>query len=88
MSNHREDAYGGSFENRMRFMMEALAAVRGAAPTGSPSGCGSACTSRTPHPGRFGTPEDVGHLAVFLASDESGFLTGTTQLLDAGAALA
>lgn len=37
--------------------------------------------------GRFGTPEDVGNLAVFLASDESGYVTGTTQLIDGGAAL-
>lgn len=38
MSNYRDDAYGGSFDNRMRFMMEALAAVRGAVPAGFPVG--------------------------------------------------
>jgi 2,4-dienoyl-CoA reductase-like NADH-dependent reductase (Old Yellow Enzyme family) len=29
LSNHRTDAYGGSLENRMRFPLEVLAAVRG-----------------------------------------------------------
>ena len=28
--NRREDAYGGSFENRMRLPLEVLAAIRGA----------------------------------------------------------
>ena len=28
LSNHRTDAYGGSFENRIRFMLETLAAIR------------------------------------------------------------
>ncbi|MBN0669063.1 NADH:flavin oxidoreductase/NADH oxidase, partial [Pseudomonas aeruginosa] len=27
-SNHRDDAYGGSFDNRSRFLLETLAAVR------------------------------------------------------------
>jgi 2,4-dienoyl-CoA reductase-like NADH-dependent reductase (Old Yellow Enzyme family)/thioredoxin reductase len=29
-SNHRDDAYGGSFENRMRFMAEVITAIRAA----------------------------------------------------------
>jgi meso-butanediol dehydrogenase / (S,S)-butanediol dehydrogenase / diacetyl reductase len=37
------------------------------------------------HPaGRFGQPEDVAGLAVFLASDESGWITGTAQIVDGG----
>lgn len=34
--------------------------------------------------GRFGQPRDVAELAVFLASDESSWLTGTTIPLDGG----
>ncbi|HEY7405872.1 MAG TPA: SDR family oxidoreductase [Candidatus Angelobacter sp.] len=37
------------------------------------------------HPaGRFGKPEDVASLAVFLASDESAWITGTAQTVDGG----
>jgi NAD(P)-dependent dehydrogenase (short-subunit alcohol dehydrogenase family) len=34
--------------------------------------------------GRFGTPEDVVNAGVFLASDESAWITGTTFLVDGG----
>jgi NAD(P)-dependent dehydrogenase (short-subunit alcohol dehydrogenase family) len=37
------------------------------------------------HPaGRFGRPQDVAGLAVFLASDESAWITGTAQTVDGG----
>jgi NAD(P)-dependent dehydrogenase (short-subunit alcohol dehydrogenase family) len=37
------------------------------------------------HPvGRIGTPADVGHLCAFLASPLSGFISGTTLLVDGG----
>lgn len=37
------------------------------------------------HPaGRLGRPEDVGNLAVYLAGDRSGFLTGEVIVLDGG----
>jgi NAD(P)-dependent dehydrogenase (short-subunit alcohol dehydrogenase family) len=34
--------------------------------------------------GRIGTPDEIAHLAVFLASDESSFITGTLTAVDGG----
>jgi NAD(P)-dependent dehydrogenase (short-subunit alcohol dehydrogenase family) len=34
--------------------------------------------------GRWGKPEEVGALAVYLCSDEAGFVTGTDVLIDGG----
>ena len=34
--------------------------------------------------GRLGKPEEIAMLAVYLASDESGFTTGTVNLVDGG----
>jgi NAD(P)-dependent dehydrogenase (short-subunit alcohol dehydrogenase family) len=34
--------------------------------------------------GRFGTPEEVARLALFLASDDSGFCTGAPFIVDGG----
>lgn len=37
------------------------------------------------HPiGRLGTPEDIGHAAVFLASDWAAFITGHALVVDGG----
>jgi meso-butanediol dehydrogenase/(S,S)-butanediol dehydrogenase/diacetyl reductase len=37
------------------------------------------------HPaGRFGQPEDIASLALWLASDEAGFATGQCYTLDGG----
>lgn len=41
------------------------------------------------HPlGRLGTPEEVANLALFLASDEASFMTGSTCVIDGGALIA
>jgi glucose 1-dehydrogenase len=34
--------------------------------------------------GRFGKPEEVASLAAFLASDEAGYITGSTYYIDGG----
>jgi 2-keto-3-deoxy-L-fuconate dehydrogenase len=34
--------------------------------------------------GRLGTPEDVAALVAFLASDDAGFITGTSNIIDGG----
>lgn len=34
--------------------------------------------------GRFGTPEDIGRAAVFLASEDADYVTGSTLLVDGG----
>jgi glucose 1-dehydrogenase len=34
--------------------------------------------------GRLGEPEDVASLAAFLASDEAGYVTGSTYVVDGG----
>jgi NAD(P)-dependent dehydrogenase (short-subunit alcohol dehydrogenase family) len=45
--------------------------------------------NRKRHPlGRFGTPEDVANLVLFLASEEASWITGGTYVIDGGASIA
>ncbi|MBL8905471.1 MAG: SDR family oxidoreductase [Rhizobiales bacterium] len=37
--------------------------------------------------GRLGTPRDIANAALFLASDEAGYITGTTIIVDGGQTL-
>jgi NAD(P)-dependent dehydrogenase (short-subunit alcohol dehydrogenase family) len=37
--------------------------------------------------GRFGKPEEIAKLAVYLASDESAFTTGQEFIIDGGMTL-
>ena len=34
--------------------------------------------------GRMGQPKDIAQVAVWLASDDSGFVTGQTHIVDGG----
>jgi NAD(P)-dependent dehydrogenase (short-subunit alcohol dehydrogenase family) len=37
--------------------------------------------------GRMGTPQDIGYLVAFLASDEASYITGIPVIIDGGNAL-
>jgi 3-oxoacyl-[acyl-carrier protein] reductase len=37
--------------------------------------------------GRLGTPRDIANTALFLASDEASYITGTTIIVDGGQTL-
>jgi 2-keto-3-deoxy-L-fuconate dehydrogenase len=58
--------------------MEALAVTLGSADEAR-----RVFLSRQPT-GRLGTPDEIAALAVYLASDESSFTTGTCQVIDGG----
>lgn len=50
-----------------------------------PDPAGKEAAMLSAHPvGRFGTPDDVAHAALFLASDEAGFISGASIVVDGG----
>ena len=51
--------------------------------TGDTAAARAAMLARQPI-GRLATPEEVAHLIVYLASDESAFVTGQTHVIDGG----
>jgi 2,4-dienoyl-CoA reductase-like NADH-dependent reductase (Old Yellow Enzyme family) len=63
LSNHREDAFGGDLENRMRFPLSVFAAMRDAWPDGKPMGVRVSATDWVE--GGW-TPEDTADLAIAL----------------------
>jgi NAD(P)-dependent dehydrogenase (short-subunit alcohol dehydrogenase family) len=48
---------------------------------------GDALAARMPTK-RLGEPEDIAHLATFLASDLASWITGETYVIDGGAGVA
>jgi 2-keto-3-deoxy-L-fuconate dehydrogenase len=58
-------------------------AARVAALGGDPDAVWKSFVARQPM-GRLGEPEEVAALAIYLASDESAFVTGTIHIIDGG----
>jgi 2-keto-3-deoxy-L-fuconate dehydrogenase len=58
-------------------------AARVAALGGDPEAAWKSFVARQPM-GRLGEPEEVAALAIYLASDESAFVTGTIHIIDGG----
>ena len=63
----------------LRQRMAAMAEARGI----TPEAAEASFLARQPG-GRLGRPEEIAALAIHLASDESGFTTGTAQVIDGG----
>jgi 2-keto-3-deoxy-L-fuconate dehydrogenase len=63
--------------------LEDRIAAQGAQLVGGPDAARRAFVERQPL-GRLGTPDEVAALAVYLASDESAFTTGTIHIIDGG----
>ena len=64
-----------------------LTPMNAAAIAGSPDAMEEARVAfetRTPLRGRIGLAEDIAHAALFLASDEAGFVSGHTLVVDGG----
>jgi 2,4-dienoyl-CoA reductase-like NADH-dependent reductase (Old Yellow Enzyme family) len=66
ISNHRSDSYGGTLQNRSRFLVEVVRSVRAAWPQSKPISVRLSCTEWTD--GGFGIDESV-QLAAVLKSE-------------------
>ncbi len=85
LSNQRMDGYGGSLENRLRYPLEILDAVRGAWPADRPVGVRLVADDR--HRGGL-TPDDAVEIARRMAAAGAAFFdvaAGLTVGTDAGA---
>ena len=51
---------------------------------GAPTEQGAAQLAKSQPIARAGQPEDIANMALFLASDESEWITGTSMLVDGG----
>jgi NAD(P)-dependent dehydrogenase (short-subunit alcohol dehydrogenase family) len=60
-----------------------MRAIEQASNPGNPESVREAYTSAVPL-GRYGEPSDIANLVVFLASDESSFITGAQYRIDGG----
>jgi mycofactocin system FadH/OYE family oxidoreductase 2 len=67
LTNHRQDAYGGNFDNRMRFALEVIAAVRKA--VGPDFTLGVRLNADEMHPAGGITHEDAKQIAKALEAD-------------------
>ena len=60
LSNHREDEYGGSFENRIRLTLEVFQAIKHAVPAGYPVGIRISATDWMDHQDAWNLESSVG----------------------------
>lgn len=76
----------GPFGVRVVCLAPGRSLTRMAAATARPDYTGDRGLARTPL-GRWGTPQEIAKLAVFLASDAAAYVTGETLIADGGFAI-
>jgi 2,4-dienoyl-CoA reductase-like NADH-dependent reductase (Old Yellow Enzyme family) len=72
-SNHREDQYGGTPENRVRFVVETIAAVRAA--IGPDTALGVRISLDEGFPGGYGLDEGIEYARLIAASGQLDYMT-------------
>ncbi len=78
LSNHRDDEYGGALENRMRFPLEVLRAVRAAWPAGRPISVRISAVDWAPRGMEADDAVAVAHLLAANGCDLIDVSTGQT----------